>query len=66
MRKLLDERADLPFGVRLYQTGRDRFTVEYGKQIKDGLRYAAAAREYGECVFHALACNGDLDAGGIE
>lgn len=40
------------------------FTVTYGKQIKDRLRYAEAAKEFGECVFHALACNGQLNNDG--
>ncbi len=30
-------------GVRLIQTGKDRFTVVYGKQVKQGLSYGEAA-----------------------
>jgi hypothetical protein len=48
-------------GVRLIQTGKDRFTVVYGKQVKADLNYAQAAAEYGRSVMHALACEGMLD-----
>ncbi len=47
--------------VELIQTGFDRFTVRYFKQVKPGLTYAAAAKEFGRCVMHALACEGNLD-----
>lgn len=53
--------SDLPFDVELYQQGADCFTVLYGQQVKTNLTYAAAAREYGECIMHALACAGRLD-----
>lgn len=49
------------FPVRLYQRGRDSFTVEYGKQIKDWLTYGQAARELGECLMHLMAYEGRLD-----
>jgi hypothetical protein len=48
-------------GVKVIQTGVDRFTVSYGLQVKTGLNYEHAAREFGECVFHALACDGLID-----
>jgi len=35
--------------------------VTYGLQVKDGLTYAQAARELGECIFHALACDSILN-----
>lgn len=47
--------------VKLYQTGIDCFTVTYGKQVKSGLTYNDAACELGDCIMHALACNGKLD-----
>jgi len=47
--------------VALTQQGRSNFTVIYGKQVKSRLTYAQAAREYGECIFHALACANNLD-----
>lgn len=55
------ELKDLAFPVKVEQTGRDSFTVTYGLKIKKGLNYARAAAEFGECVFHALACDGALD-----
>ena len=39
-------------------SGAARFRVDYGKHVADYLTYAKAAKEYGECVFHALACAG--------
>jgi hypothetical protein len=53
--------VDLAFPIQLIQTGRDRFTVRYGKQIKERLTYAQAAKELGECIMHARACDGELD-----
>lgn len=47
--------------VTLFQTGRDRFTVVYGKQVKKGLTYADAASELGACLMHQAACDGVLD-----
>lgn len=41
-------------GVKLQQTGIDRFTVTYGKQVKRGLDYRDAALEYGSCIMHAF------------
>jgi hypothetical protein len=55
------EITDLAFPIKLEQTGVDRFTVTYGKQVKKGLTYGAAAAEYGSCIMHALACEGRLD-----
>ena len=39
--------------ITLDQYGPDNFTVTYGKQIKDELDYADAARELGYCIMHA-------------
>lgn len=47
--------------VRLYQTGFDQFTVEYGRQVKERLDYADAGAEFGWCVMHSAACAGKLD-----
>ena len=42
--------------------GLDRpFVVRYGAQVSLGLDYAAAAREFGECVFHAAVGAGKFD-----
>lgn len=51
----------LAFPISLIQTGKDRFTVVYGKQTKKRLSYAQAAEEYGAAIMHALACDGKLD-----
>lgn len=58
---LFDNGPGAASGVKVVQTGVDRFTVSYGLQVKPGLNYVEAAHEFGECVFHALACNGVLD-----
>lgn len=47
--------------VSLSQAAPDVFKVVYGQQIKEPLSYAAAAKEYGLCIFHQLACEGVLD-----
>jgi len=58
---LFDNGPGAASGVKVEQTGIDRFTVTYGLQVRKGLSYCDAAREFGECVFHALACDGKLD-----
>lgn len=55
------EYTDGDFPVRLYQTGFNRFTVEYGKQVKRTMDYADAGAEFGWCVMHSAACAGKLD-----
>lgn len=47
--------------VELWQN-RKRFAVVYGLQLKADLTYAAAAKEFGECVLHSLACDSKLAA----
>ena len=59
MTSTCDYRADLD--IELIQTGVDRFTVRYFKQITSGLNYGEAAMEYGYCIMHALACEGKID-----
>ena len=49
------------YPVSLEQSTSGRFTVRYGLQVKRGLDYSDAAKEFGLCVFHALACSGELD-----
>ena len=53
--------AQVGFPVRLYQHKNGEFSVLYGSELHDGLSYADAAREFGLCLFHALACIGRLD-----
>jgi hypothetical protein len=52
---------DLDYKITLEQHGPDDFTITYGLHIKNHLPYGQAATELGECIFHALACKGDLD-----
>lgn len=59
--KLIKSFDDLPFGVSLHQETKKRFRVTYGAQVEGGLTYEEAAREFGLCVFHALACDGLLE-----
>jgi hypothetical protein len=47
--------------IRLIQVGKDNFTVQYGKQVKQKLSYSKAALELGSAIMHALACDGKLD-----
>lgn len=54
---------DVPFGVKIEQTSKHRFTITYGQRITCNLSYAEAAKEFGECMFHALACDGKLENG---
>ncbi len=48
--------------VALYQTRvkPQRFAVVYGMQHTENLTYAAAAKEFGECVMHAETCAGSI------
>jgi hypothetical protein len=55
------ELTDLAFPISVIQTGKDSFTVQYGKQVKRGLSYAEAAKELGQSIFHALACDGKIE-----
>jgi hypothetical protein len=68
-RKVAEYGTHNPFGpqakskamIEVHQRGENgRFRVVYGLQVKEGLTYAEAAREFGECVFHYEACNGRL------
>ena len=54
---------DLPFELKLEQSESKRglFRVTYGKQVSKNLIYSEAAKKYGECLFHALACDGLLN-----
>lgn len=56
----------LAFPIKVEQDSKRKFTVTYGKQIKKNLTYTEAAHEFGECVFHALACDGKLDNTGAQ
>lgn len=60
MKKLV-WKTTIAWDITLTQQGRDRFTVQYGAQVKKDMDYVAAAHELGACIFHALACEGNLD-----
>lgn len=49
------------FQIKLTQQGRNKFTVTYGKQVKKGLCYDAAATELGAAIMHAAALDQKLD-----
>lgn len=49
------------YDITLIQRGEDVFSVIYGKQRENGLSYAEAAKELGQCIMHALACEGKLE-----
>lgn len=50
--------------IHVEQRASKLFRVTYGKQVQDNLTYAEAAHEFGECVFHALSCEGAIDNSG--
>lgn len=52
---------DGQYPVILHNNLRNGFVVEYGAEKKEYLTYEEAAKEYGECIFHALCCAGLLD-----
>ena len=61
MKQLCIEYTAGDYPVRLFQTGFDQFTVEYGKQVKRTMTYAEAGAEFGLCCMHSAACAGKLD-----
>lgn len=46
------------FTIRLFQTGPDEFTVEYGMSTRRKLTQEEAQTQFGTAIFHALACAG--------
>lgn len=53
--------TDGDYSVELHQRANGYFRVVYGAHRRDHLSYAQAAKEFGECVFHSLACASKLD-----
>lgn len=45
---------ELEYPIKLYQTGKDSFTVVYGQQSGNGLNRDQAAMELGTAIMHAL------------
>ena len=59
--KTIYENTALAFPVKLEMLHSGRFRVTYGQQIRTNLTYAEAAKELGECIMHALGCDGAFD-----
>ena len=57
----ISDPAQVGFPVRLYQAQNGKFSVRYGAELHDGLSYDEAAREFGLCLLHALACIGRIE-----
>ena len=55
--------SQVGFPVRLYQSRMDKFSVIYGSELHEDLEYGEAARQFGLCLFHALACVGRIENG---
>lgn len=47
--------------VTLFQDGPTNFRVQYGEHTRRGLGVMQAAHELGECILHALTCEGRID-----
>lgn len=60
--KLVHTFVDGDYPVVLCQNSKKLFSVVYGTHIKQRLTYSEACIEYGECVFHSLACAGKLES----
>lgn len=59
--KLCYSITDTEWPIKLEQTGRDRFTVTYGKEVTSGLDELRAAKEFGFCLMHALRAAGHVE-----
>jgi hypothetical protein len=49
------------YDITLDRKTKNKFTVRYGEQYKDSMGRHGAAKELGQCIFHALQCEGKLD-----
>ena len=49
------------YEIKLHQVTPRSFCVIYGEQVSTGLTYSQAAQELGECIMHALACEGKFE-----
>lgn len=52
--------TEIAFGIRLFQTGKNKFSVEYGSQNDTNLSYSQACMELGRSIMHALACDSKI------
>ena len=62
MKNVCFELPHVAFPIVLSQQRHNRFTVIYGKQVKEKLTYSPAALELGACIMHAMSCDGKLDS----
>lgn len=51
----------LAFPIHLFQTGRNKFMVVYGKDVSRDLTYNQACVKLGSAMMHALSCDGKVD-----
>lgn len=58
---IFSDNTDAP--IMVWQTGKDKFQVNYGLQEKKSLTYGQACEQLGRCLFHALSCKGVIDNG---
>jgi hypothetical protein len=49
-------------GIRVEQTGWNKYTVTYGVEIHENLDYYDASTELGRCIFHRLGCDQCIDS----
>ena len=62
--KTLFETKIAGFDIKLTRSaprGRANFAVSYGQQFNCHLTYEEAAKELGQCIMHALTCEGKID-----
>lgn len=59
--KVVFETTEYAFPIRVDMLASGKFKVTYGQQVRSGLSYGQAAHDLGECIFHALQCDGKLD-----
>jgi hypothetical protein len=50
-------------GVTLMQVRKGKYVVVYGMNVSSVFDYAQAAKDFGECIMHALQCAGKLNEG---
>jgi hypothetical protein len=49
------------FPIRVRQTSKNRFTVVYGKEIRENLTLGDAADALGRSIMHVLSCDGLIE-----
>ena len=51
----------MDYDVELFNTGVGKFAVKYGSQVKKGLNYEQAAKEFGQRCFHSMVSAGIIE-----